>query len=298
MVMRVATFSQTSTILQSALQTQARLAQNQEQQASGILSGDYAGLGQSAVTLVDLEVSVSRSQAAVDAAGDTLTRVETTYSVLGGISDILTSMRSNVTAVLTEEDIAGLQTVAASYLEDVASLLNTQLAGRYLFAGSSTQDAPVDLQTYEAATLTDVDTGYYTGDDYTQSVRLGTDRTIEYGVTADEDAIEAALRAISYAASADPLSMDDVATLSDLLVSAQDGIIALQSMSSTTAASLESFITSEESFIASAEEMITEVSSADIAELIVEASSYEVQLEASYAALGSLSDLSVLDYLF
>ncbi|MEM5582362.1 flagellin [Roseibium sp. AS2] len=296
--MRVATFSQTSTILQSALQTQARLAQNQEQQASGILSGDYAGLGQSAVTLVDLEVSVSRSQAAVDAAGDTLTRVETTYSVLGGISDILTSMRSNVTAVLTEEDIAGLQTVAASYLEDVASLLNTQLAGRYLFAGSSTQDAPVDLQTYEAATLTDVDTGYYTGDDYTQSVRLGTDRTIEYGVTADEDAIEAALRAISYAASADPLSMDDVATLSDLLVSAQDGIIALQSMSSTTAASLESFITSEESFIASAEEMITEVSSADIAELIVEASSYEVQLEASYAALGSLSDLSVLDYLF
>ncbi|MEO9526847.1 flagellin [Roseibium sp.] len=296
--MRVATFSQTSTILQSALQTQARLAQNQEQQASGILSGDYAGLGQSAVTLVDLEVSVSRSQAAVDAAGDTLTRVETTYSVLGGISDILTSMRSNVTAVLTEEDIAGLQTVAASYLEDVASLLNTQLAGRYLLAGSSTQDAPVDLQTYEAATLTDVDTGYYTGDDYTQSVRLGTDRTIEYGVTADEDAIEAALRAISYAASADPLSMDDVATLSDLLVSAQDGIIALQSMSSTTAASLESFITSEESFIASAEEMITEVSSADIAELIVEASSYEVQLEASYAALGSLSDLSVLDYLF
>jgi len=298
MVMRVATFSQSSTILQNALKTQAKLADNQEQQASGSLSSDYAGLGSSAATLVDLEVSVARSQAAVDAAGDALTRVEATYSALGGVSDILTSLRAEVTGVLTEEDLTGLQTIAQTYMEDVAALLNTQLAGRYIFAGSSTQTAPVELEAYEAANLTDVDTGYYTGDDYVQSARLGTERAIDYGVTADAEAIEEALRALSFAASADPLTMDDMEALSELLVGAQDGIIALQSIASTTASSLETFIANEEEHIASSEEMITEISSADIAELIVEASSYEVQLEASYAALGSLSDLSVLDYLF
>jgi len=298
MVMRVATFSQSSTILQNALQTQAKLAKNQEQQASGYLSGDYAGLGSSAVTLVDLEVSVARSQASVDVAEDALARVEMTYSVLGGISDVLTSMRANTTAILTEDDLTGLQTVAASYLEDVAALLNTQLAGRYIFAGSNTQEAPVDLEAYQGDNLTDVNTDYYTGDDYEQSVRLNSDRTIDYGVTADADAIEEAMRALSYAATADPLTMDDLETLSDLLVGAQDGVIALQSIASTAAASLESFISTEQDYIATAGEMITDISSADVAQLIVEASNYEVQLEASYAALGSLSDISVLDYLF
>ncbi|PVB61954.1 flagellin [Labrenzia sp. 011] len=298
MVMRVATFSQSSTILQNALQTQAKLAKNQEQQASGYLSSDYAGLGSSAATLVDLEVSVVRSQASVDVAEDALTRVEMTYSVLGGISDVLTSMRTNTTAIITEDDLTGLQTVAASYLEDVTALLNTQLAGRYIFAGSNTQEMPVDLDAYQAGNLTDVNTDYYTGDDYEQSVRVNSDRTLEYGVTANADAIEEAMRALSYAATADPLTMEDLETLSDLLVGAQDGVVALRSIASTAAASLESFISTEQDYIATAGEMITDISAADVAQLIVEASNYEVQLEASYAALGSLNDVSVLDYLF
>jgi len=298
MVMRVATFSQSSTILQSALETQAKLASNQAQQASGTISSDYAGLGTDAATLVDLEVSIARSEASLSVAEDALSRVEMTYSALGGISDILTSMRADVTAVLTDEDLTALQVVAEAYLEDVSSLLNTQLAGRYLFAGSNTQEAPVDLTSYEAADLTTTDSSYYTGDTYVQTVRLSSERSLDYGITADTEAIETAMRALSYAASADPLTTDDVEVLSDLLVEAQDGVIALQSITSTDASSLESFISSEGEYIAEAEALASELNSSDVAELIVQASSYEVQLEASYAALGSLSDLSVLDYLF
>lgn len=298
MVMRVATFSQSSTILQSALETQAKLASNQAQQASGTISSDYAGLGTDAATLVDLEVSISRSEASLSVTEDALSRVEMTYSALGGISDILTSMRADVTAVLTDEDLTALQVVAEAYLEDVSSLLNTQLAGRYLFAGSNTQEAPVDLTGYEATDLTTTDSSYYTGDTYVQTVRLSSERSLDYGITADTEAIETAMRALSYAASADPLTTDDVEVLSDLLVEAQDGVIALQSITSTDASSLESFISSEGEYIAEAEALASELNSSDVAELIVQASSYEVQLEASYAALGSLSDLSVLNYLF
>ncbi|MEP0453992.1 MAG: flagellin, partial [Roseibium sp.] len=295
MVMRVATFSLSSTILQSAMETQAKLASNQEQQASGIISSDYAGLGTDAATLVDLEVSISRSEASLSVAEDALSRVEMTYSALGGISDILTSMRADVTAVLTDEDLAAFQITAEAYLEDVSSLLNTQLAGRYLFAGSNTQESPVDLTAYEAIDLTTTDSSYYTGDTYVQTVRLSSERSIDYGITADTEAIEMTMRALSYAASADPLTTDDVEALSDLLVEAQDGVIALQSITSTTASSLESFISSEGEYIAEAEELASELNTADVAELIVQASSYEVQLEASYVALGSISDLSVLD---
>lgn len=298
MVMRVATFNQTSQVLKNALETQAKLAENQEQQSSGKISSDYAGLGTDASKLVELEVSIARSEASVSVAGDALTRVETTYSALGSMSDLLTSMRTEVSAVSTEDDLSGLQTAAASYLEELQSLLNTQLNGRYLFAGSNTQDAPVDLETYEAADLTTTDTSYYTGDDYTQTVRLSSDRSIDYGVTADTEAIEEALRALSYAATSDTLTTDDMEALSELLVSAQDGIIALQSMASSDASALESYVSSENEYVASLEEMVSSISDADVAQLIVEASSYEVQLEASYAALGTIGDLSVLEYLF
>ncbi|MEO9899177.1 MAG: hypothetical protein ABJF28_00110, partial [Nisaea sp.] len=195
-------------------------------------------------------------------------------------------------------DLAAFQITAEAYLEDVSSLLNTQLAGRYLFAGSNTQESPVDLTAYEAIDLTTTDSSYYTGDTYVQTVRLSSERSIDYGITADTEAIEMTMRALSYAASADPLTTDDVEALSDLLVEAQDGVIALQSITSTTASSLESFISSEGEYIAEAEELASELNTADVAELIVQASSYEVQLEASYVALGSISDLSVLDYLF
>lgn len=298
MVMRVATFSQSSKILANAMETQAKLASNQAQQASGNISEDYAGLGADAAALVDLEVSISRSKSSVSAASDTLSRVETTYTALGAMSDILTTMRAAIAAVMTSEELPQLQVFAAGYLEDLSALLNTQFAGRYLFAGSLTEDVPADISTYAAADLTTIDTSYYSGDTYTQSVRLSADRTLDYGVPGDAVAIEEAMRALSYAASATSLTMNELEDLTGLVVSAQDGIIALQSVTSTTATSLETHISSEESYIASAEELAVELSSSDFASLIVEATTYEVQLEASYAVLGTLQDLSVLNYLF
>ena len=62
-ISRVATFNVSDRMLSASLQTQARMTQAQLQQASGSVSTDYGGLGQSAGTLVDLQVSLARSKA-------------------------------------------------------------------------------------------------------------------------------------------------------------------------------------------------------------------------------------------
>ena len=49
----------------------------------------------------------------------------------------------------------------------MASLLNTQYDGQYVFAGSKTETAPVDITSYSSGSgsTTTADTSYFGGDD-------------------------------------------------------------------------------------------------------------------------------------
>ncbi|MEI2384796.1 flagellin [Breoghania sp. JC706] len=299
MVMRVATFALSNSLLNYALTTQAKLAEKQTQEASGLISSDYGGLGTDAGKLVDLEVSLARANSYSSAAEQATNRVEVMYSATGSIVDALTQARTEVSAASVDtSDIDTLQDLAASLLEEVESLLNTQYEGRYLFAGSNTQEAPVDLDSYTGGSdLDTADTSYYTGDDTIITVQVGSDRKVAYGVTADNDAFEQTIRALSYIADADELTSDDLTAISEMLVDAQDAVIAIQSGLSLSASALENAQTEQENFIALTETSIDDTRSADLASVAVAVAQYETQLEASYAAVGKLSSLSLLDYL-
>ncbi|MBO0346552.1 flagellin [Roseibium limicola] len=297
MTMRVSTFGQSSTVLSNAMNTQAKLAQKQEQQSTGLVSMNYGGLGADAGSLVNLEVSIARAKSTISASETALNRVQTQYSVLGSINDVLTEMRSELASVLSSEDINTLQIAAKEMLLELGSLVNTQYQGRYLFAGSETETMPIDLSAYAAADIDTVDSSYYQGDSEIQSVRLTEDRALTYGVTGDNSGLEQAFRGLSYAANTDPISSEDLQKVAALLVSAQDEVIALQSSMGYKAATLENVIESKDEYIVSVESIVTDLTSVDIAEVAVQAATYKTQLEASYSALGTLSSLSLLDYL-
>lgn len=297
MAMRVSTFGHSSSILQNALNTQAKMAEKQIQESTGYISSTYAGLGTDAGHIVDLEVSVERASSYIDAAEQAVSRIEIMYSALDGVNEILTDARASLSTLTTDEDTSTLQASAESYLEDIVSFLNTQYQGRYLFSGSSTTTQPVDLSSYSATSLTDVNTDYYQGDDTTISVKVGDERTVSYGVTADSEGLEQAIRALSYLANADPLDTEELDDIGEILIDAQDAVIYLQSSLGMKSSTLETIAANEEEFVASASDLAIELKSVDIAQVAVDVANYETQLEASYAALGTVTDLSLLDYL-
>lgn len=297
MVGRVATFAHSSKLLSLAMQTQSRLAEKQVQEASGLISSTYGGLGADAGSVVNLEVSLTRAQSYLSSAQTALSRVEMMYSAVGGISDILTSIRSSVNGVITEDQLSDLQALAASYLEDISSLLNTRYEGRYLFGGGMTSSAPVDTGSYVVTDLDTADTSYYSGDSVIQSVRISADRELSYGVTGDNAAFEETLRVLSYLANAADLTVADLPEISEALVSAQDKVIAVQSTLSIKAASLETAITREEDYITAISETINSKKSVDVVALAAEIATMETQLQASYSIIGKLSNFSLLDYL-
>ena len=297
MAMRVATFQSTSSLLAKTLTTQAKLAKVQEQESTGLVSTNYGGLGTSASTVLDLSASISTAESNISAAETVVSRSDTYASVLEDITDLLTNARSAVSGTSTDDELEDLQNEAAEYLDDLVLLLNTQYNGRYIFAGSETDTLPVDISSYEATDLTTVNTDYYQGDDYTQLIRLDSGTEVEYGVTADLEGIEQAMRALSYLANSTTLTTDDLDDIDDLLVDAQDAIITATSKAGSVSARLESYIENEEDFIATAQELATDLTSVDVAAAAVEATAYETQLEASYSALSTLLNLSLVDYL-
>lgn len=301
MSMRVATFANSARMLEASMRTQARMSEMQLQEASGMASTTYGGLGSESGKLIDLQVSLARSQAYSGAITEAQNRVDVMYTTLGTVTDLITEFRTEIAAAQsTDSDAtsaATLATTAQSYLEELAATLNTKYEGRYLFAGSLTETAPVDIEGYTADATT-ASTDYYAGNSIETSVKVSSELSLTYGITADNSAFEQAFRALSVIAqSSNTLDSDTLDAAYDLLSSALDDTIAVQSSLSVKASSLDRYADWHTNYQDLFSASISEIRDVDVAELTVKLTTYETQLQASYAALSKIMSLNLQDYL-
>lgn len=301
MVMRVATFALSGSMIESALRTQAEIATRQIQESSGKVSADYGGLGAKSKQVIDLQVSVARSSNYEDAATSADNRVEAMYSATGSVADLLSNFKAQLTSASgASADTSSLATIAQGDMEDLASLLNTQYGGRYLFAGSKTESAPVDLSGYSNTTsTTTADTSYYNGDDKIAAAKVSDSQTIKYGVTADNSAFEKAMRAFSMIANAtsSPIDSATISSALDLTTSALDGVTGVQTQLSLHATQLERAVSTQQDYQSYASSLSSTLTDVDVAAVTAEVSTYQSQLEASYSALSKILSLKLSDYL-
>ncbi|EJW11910.1 Flagellar hook-associated protein FlgL [Rhodovulum sp. PH10] len=305
MIGRVATFALNDRMISAALQAQAETASLQLQQASGKISEDFGGLGGTSRRVLDLQTSIRQSQSYSAAATGALGRIEVMYSAASQMTDLLTSLRADLTAASTATDEASVSTLASSAsqgLAELAALLNTNYEGRYLFAGAATDTAPVDLDAADWPTPTTpstASTAYYRGDDQIAAVKVGSEQTVQYGVTADAAPFEQALRAFSLVAglSGSSVDPDTLTEALDLALSALDGITAIQTKLSFDAATMERAVDTQTEFQDQASGLASDLTDVDLAAVTAELSVRQAQLEASYSALATIQKLSLLDYL-
>jgi flagellar hook-associated protein 3 FlgL len=143
-----------------------------------------------------LQVSVTRAQSYIDAATQTNSKVQVMYSAVNSVSDLVTQFRTLLTGAssASSTDAASVTESAKNMLEQMASLLNTQYNGGYLFGGSATATAPVDISsaTYAAASSpSTADTSYYQGN---SQLALCASRTTRRSPTASRRTIRLSSR--------------------------------------------------------------------------------------------------------
>lgn len=302
MGMRVATFAISQQMIAAALKTQSTMADQQMQEASGVVSSDFGGLGSTTQQVLNLQVSVTRAQSYIDAAAQTDSKVQVMYSAVNSIADLTTSFRSLLTAATNtaSTDSSSVTASATEMLSEMASLLNTQYSGSYLFSGSKTDVPPVDISstTYAAATSpSTADTSYYQGDSALASVRVSNSETVSYGVTADNTAFEQVLRAMNLVANTSPLTTTTLNEALDLSASSVSALGVVQTRISNAASSIEKASASQTEYQTYAQTLGSSLTSVDVAAVTASLSTYQAQLTASYAAIAKVQSLSLASYL-
>ncbi len=299
--MRVATFAQSNKMIADALRVQSVMAEKQTQESSGLISTDYGGYGSDAQHVVNLQVSVTRAQSYIDAATLADSKVQVMYSAVGSMTDILTQLRSQLSAASTgsSTETNSVISSAQQMLEEMGSLMNTQYDGQYVFGGGKTDTAPVDLSSFSAGagSLTTADTSYYGGDDEIASVRVAADQTVSYGVTADNSAFEEVMRVLKFVANSTSLSSSDISSALDLASTALDDTAAVQAKLSNAASSIETASARQTDYKSYAETLSSDLTSVDVAAITAQLSTYESQLTASYSALGKILSMNLASYL-
>ena len=301
MVMRVATFAQSDQMIASALRMQAVMANAQVQESSGLKSEDFGGYGSGAERVINLQVSVTRAQSYIDSATLADSKVQVMYSAVGSMTDIITKLRSQLSAATTgsSTETTSVISTAQQMLSQMGSLLNTQYNGEYVFSGARTTTAPVDLTSFSSGTgsTTTADTSYYQGDSEIASVRVADDQTVSYGVTADNSAFEQVMRVLKFVGNSTSLSSSDITNALDLASSALDATAAVQAKLSNSASQIESASARQSDYQSFAQTLSGDLTNVDVAAVTAQLSTYQAQLTASYSAIAKIQSMNLASYL-
>jgi flagellar hook-associated protein 3 FlgL len=224
------------------------------------------------------------------------------YSAVNSIADLATQFRAQLTSATSASstDAASVTESARNLLEQTASVLNTQYSGSYLFGGSETKTAPVDVSStsYAAATSpSTADTSYYHGDSQLASVRVSDSQTVSYGVSADNIAFEKLMRAMNLVASNSPLSSDTLNEALDLAVEAIDELGLVQTRISNASASIENASAYQTEYLSYVQTLGSDLTSVDVAAVTAKLATYQAQLTASYSAIAKVQSLNLASYL-
>jgi flagellar hook-associated protein 3 FlgL len=301
MISRVASFALSDQMINGALRTESAMANLQTQEASGLKSEFLAGYGADTQQIVNLQVSVTRSQSYIDASTLADNKTQVMYSAVGSMTDLITKLRTQLSAASTGSGTATASAISSAQqmLEQMASLMNSQYNGEFVFSGARTATAPADLSTFAtgAGSLTTPDTSYYKGDGEIASVRVAADQSVSYGVTADNPAFEQTMRVLKFVANSTTLSSTDITNALNLASSALDATATVQAKLSNSAAQMESAKSLQTDYQSFAQTLGTNLTGVDVAAITAQMSAYQAQLTASFSAISVIQGLSLANFL-
>ena len=302
---RISSFSQTSQLIKNNLRVESEYAKKQEQISSGQKSESYQGIATDTQRILSLESDYNRITAQSENTETALNRTQASYKALGEVITRGQAFAADLNAAIsstgvTDEQLAQL---AEQVLEGLASSLNEQLNGRFLFGGSATKTPPIDLTdpgfggaTYTAPGPSLPNTEYYQGNDYQHSVEASDGFVVNYGITADSPEIEQIIRAYDLIRT----TPDDEDTLIEALNLLQDGLDNLattQAGVAQTSNVLDAKIDENLEEINLLDSLIVDMKEVDLAEVSIQLQALEAQLEASYAVTTKLLNLNLTDYI-
>jgi flagellar hook-associated protein 3 FlgL len=301
MTLSISTYGLFNLVLGSAKTVQKAEAQASMQESTGLVGSSFEDYGSKSRQLLSLENESTQTQTWNDNTSVASDRSQATYSAIGDMITQLTSLKTAISSAMSGTSAATLNSTGQDALQDIAGSANTQLDGRYLFAGGQSDQPAVDLTTYQTTTASagTADTSYYQGDSQLGSVRISDSSTVTYGVTGDESGIEEALRTAKLVsqASTDPVDSTALGSIFDLATKAITDLSNMQANVSVTSGRLQNAQQSQTSYLSLLSDATSSIKNVDSAQALANVKQLDTQLQASYSALSIVMQTHLTSYL-
>ena len=284
-----------TTILQA---TQARVRDQQVAVASGQKAQSYADIAGDAGLLVGTRAERASTAALASETGKVVDRLNAMDNSLANLGDIASSFRSLLLQRLNGSS-AGATPITPEIdqmLAQVASALNLKVGDSYVFAGSRSDQPPVDLPSPPPAALSAAD--YYQGDAIKLAVRADQGQPVSYGVTADQPPFADLLGALATARDAE--ARGDSSGLQSALDQVTKAIAGLSDMRGNLGATsqrLNGQVDRQQSTLTYLDQVISRIQDTDVPTAMTQIATDTTNLQAAYLTISQLAQLSLADYL-
>ncbi len=185
--------------------------------------------------------------------------------------------------------------------EEIGRLLNTNIAGHYIFGGNNNRHPPADLSAMATPTLdSEPDFSYYSGDSEGKVAIIDQGEYVTYNITAQDSAFENLIRGINLF-----LTVTDVdqnkATVDKALELVNQSLNRLPVLSSEIA-SLQNTLKETQAYHENVgiylQESISQIEDIEVPEAVALMNHNQLKLQASFMVISKMSSLpSLMDYL-
>lgn len=254
------------------------------------LSDDPVGLTQalniksSLSNIEQLGRNISMGRSWLTASESALTQVQ------NQISDARALCVQMATATTGSAERASAAATVQNTLEEIVSLANTEVNGRYIFAGSKTDAAPFSRDN-------DTNVVTYNGDNKAFTMKIGRDATVEVG--SDGEAVFGDIFT-TLSDLKDALEADDVSGIQAAMSNLDTHFDRISTKISEIGSKMLRMETKEKIFQdlnVTNTERLSKIEDADITEAIMDLKAKELAYKAALASSARVMQLSLVDYL-
>ncbi|MCS6876762.1 MAG: flagellin [Geminicoccaceae bacterium] len=298
MIERIGDLAQNDRLGALLRRTQMRVREAQVAVASGHRTERWDRLGDRAGMLVALREQRGLTAGFLAENDELRARLGVVEATLGSIGEIAERLRTLLVARLNDASGASipLDAEVAAMAAELESLLNRQVDGAYLFAGSRSDRPPVELP--EPLPVVADPALYYRGDEVALAFQADVGVEIAYGVRASAAPFAELVAALGQARAAhvahDRAGLE--AALSRVS-GAIAGIAGLRAGVGAVDARLEAFAETQRGTLVQLDALIGETVDTDLAETMSRLARDQAALEASYLVIARLNQLNLADYL-
>lgn len=301
MVYRVIPAAQNQQNIETLRKTKSELARCRYQVSTGKKGETYADLKEQTASFLREKHVQQKIELYIKNNTSVDIRLEKMELTIGTLMDVAKRFQEFLVSCRGTMVPPGAKYMAANILGQTIDQINSQdMDGRYIFAGTRTNIAPVDLSTMTTSPSSNsIDTSYYTGDSTILKTNLDSSEPLSYGVLASDPAFESLIRSLRIANDLNYASMD-LTAYGAALNAVQSSLRSLETLFAQIGENRARIIQvnkMHQDTLQLVNATLEEKIGVDQAEVLTQISRLNDQINSSYYAINQLNNLSFLRFM-